>query len=1061
MRKSTLWKSGILSLLLFGFAISMAYAQERTVTGTVTSDDQGALPGVNIIVQGTTQGAVTDMDGHYTINVPGPDAVLLFSFIGYSTQAITVGAQTTVDVVLTADVAQLDEIVVTAYATQKKKDLTGSVSVINSDQLTQTAQANVTQAMQGRVAGVTITQDTRPGQAAQIRIRGISSFQSNNPLYIVDGVPVPDINTLNSADIESMSVLKDAGAASIYGAQASNGVIVITTKKGTQGMKVNYNMYMGTQTTGSGPDNLANTQEYADLQWLVYANTDPADVEASHPVYGDTDNANPTLPSWAADTDWYDEVFNNAFVQNHDLSLSGGNDNAKFFASMNYLDQDGVVLYNWFKRYSGRFNSEFKIKDRLTIGENISVTHRSDNGVSGNGVEGTAVAMGVYRSQPIIPVVWENGTFAGLGRTFEDGDWGGTALASRLGNGTNYVADRTRDKDDVWQDLRVQGNVYADLKIIEGLNVRSTFGGSINNWYQTNWTSDTYERAENVGTPTYQEQGGIGGTWTWTNTLTYNKQFGGHSLLLVAGYEAGKYGMGRAVGATGAGYFSSAFAYRTVSTASALQSGYSSFYTPRSIVSQFARADYNLNSKYYLSATVRRDGSSVFGAESRYGVFPSATAAWRISEESFLAGLTWLNDMKIRGGYGTMGNQLAVDAANQYYLYGGAPNSSFYDLGGTMNSSVQGFRPTRIGNPNAKWETAKTANVGFDAVLFDRTIEVNLEWYTKENIDLLYNPELPATAGAASQPYVNVGHMRNSGIDLQLIYHKIWGDFSFEANGTFTTYNNEIVAIAEGIDYWDAGGSRIGGFNRNEVGHSMGEFFGYEVEGLYQESDLVWDAVADKYVPSSDAVAVQDGQEPGFFKYVDQNGDGEITDDDRTYIGSPHPDFTYGLNLTFGYKGFDLTAFFYGSQGQEAFNYNKWWLDFWPSFQGQKSTDLLYNSWTPTNTDATVPKASNKSNFSTNQVSNSYYIEDASYLRLKNLQLGYTFDRSVLGNVFSSARIYVQGTNLLTFTKYSGLNPELLALNDDQVTTNDDHPGVDEGNLPVMKQFLVGISLGF
>jgi len=1050
MRNSTLWRGGILFLLLFfGFAISFTYAQERTVTGKVTSEEGVSLPGVNIVIQGTVLGAVTDVEGNYSIVVPGPDAVLLFSSIGYTTQAATVGNQFTIDIVLVLDIFSLEEIVVTAYATQQKKDITGSVGIVESGDLIQMPQGNVTQQLQGRVSGLTVTQDSRPGQTAKVRIRGFGSFQNNSPLYVVDGVPTSDINTLNPDDVESLTVLKDAGAASIYGARASNGVIVVTTKKGKIGMKVNYNMYAGTQNPGAGPDNMLNTREYMDLQQLIYDNDGTSET---HPIYGPSGNL--TLPSWAADTRWYDKVTRNAMIMNHDLSLSGGNETSKYYASLGYFDQEGTVIHNWFERFSARFNSEFKIKDRVTIGENLNITYRSDNGVPGNDTENSAVMMGTYRQQPIIPVKWNSGTFVGLSHTFENGDWGSTGIAPRLGNGSNYVATRTRDKDDRWKDIRLLGNVFADVKIIEGLNFRTSFGGSLNSWYTTNWTGKTYEDSENVATSSYWEGSGYGSDWTWTNTLTYNNTFGNHSILAVAGYEAVKTSIGRDVSAQKADYFSDALAYRTVSNGASLQSGNSGYWTPRSLVSQFLRADYNFSNKYYVSATVRRDGSSVFGPETRYGTFPSFSGGWRISEESFLAGSSFISDLKIRGGYGTMGNQLAVATANQFYLYGGEPESSYYDITGTGNSSLQGFRPTRIGNLDAKWETNVNANVGFDAVLLDRKFEIVLDWYSKQNKDLLFNPEIPGTAGAAIYPYVNVGKMKNTGIDLQLIYRQIWSDFSFEANAQFTTYNNEIVKIAEGVPYFDAGGSRIGGFNRNIEGQAIGEFFGYNVIGLFQEADFNPDSLAIRKYYLIDGIATQDGAETGFFRYEDIDGSGGIDPEDRASIGNPNPDFTYGLNLTFGYKNFDLTAFFYGSQGNEIFNYNRWWLDFWPSFQGQKSTDLLNNSWTPSNTGASTPKASNKSNFSTNTVSNSYYVEDASFFRLKSLQIGYTFPRSILGNVFSNARIYVQGINLFTITKYSGLDPELASF-------NDTYFGVDEGNLPATKQFLIGVNLGF
>ncbi len=1045
MRNSTLWRSSLLLFLFFGLTFSFAYAQERTVTGKVTSDEDGPLPGVNIVIQGTTMGAVSNLDGNYSIVVPGPDASLQFSSVGFITDVIKVGSQSVIDLVMRPDVSSLDEVVVTAYATQVKKDLTGSVGVVNSEELNAMPQSNITQQLQGRVAGVVVTQDSRPGQGGKVRIRGMGSFQNSNPLYVVDGVPTTDIATLNPDDVESMSVLKDAGAASIYGSRASNGVILVTTKKGQRsGINVGFNMYIGTQNPGKGPDNMLNTQEYADLQWLVYANDGTSET---HPIYGPS-SGSPTIPTWGADTKWWDEVTTNAMIQNYDLSLSGGNENSKFYASFGYFDQGGTTLYNWYKRFSGRFNSEFKIKDRVTIGENINVTHRSDNGTNANGSESTGVMMGVYRAQPIVPVVWNSGTFAGLSHTFENGDWGGTGIAPRLGNGSNWVADRTRAQDNGWQDLRLLGNIYADVKIIEGLNFRSSFGGSINNWYTTNWNGKNYENSENQLTSTYQEQGGFGGNWTWTNTLTFNRAFGQNNIMAVAGYEATKTGLGRGVNAQGAGYFSENFSYRTVSTAANLQSGNSWFNTPRTLVSQFIRADYNYASKYYLSATVRRDGSSVFGEEFKYGVFPSVSAGWRISDEGFMSGANFISDLKIRGGWGTMGNQLPVSPSNQYSLYGGSPNQSFYDLNGTTNSSLEGFRATRIGNVNTQWETNTTVNIGFDATLFARKLEIVFDWYSKENTDLLFNPELPGHYGSGDVPYLNVGSMKNTGVDLAITYRQIWSDFRFEITGQFTTVKNEILKIADLYDYFDSGGSRIGSFNRNEVGHSMGEFFGYNVSNLFQDAGEVSSA------------PIQDGAEPGFFRYenVDQtaNGDGDqiINPDDRTYIGNPNPDFTYGINLVLGYKGFDLTAFFYGSYGNDIFNYNKWWLDFWPSFQGQKSTDLLNNSWTTSNTGASVPKASNTSNFSTNTVSSSYYVEDGSFFRLKNLQIGYTFNKAILGNVFQSARVYVQGVNLFTITKYTGLDPELSSF-------NDTFQGVDEGNLPAVKQYLFGVSLSF
>lgn len=1025
--------------LAFMTLAAFAFAQDRVLTGTVRDESGSPMPGVNVIVSGTTSGTVSDVSGKYSLSV-SPGAKLLFSFIGYTSQEVEVGSNTVLDVSMKVDVTELSEIVVTGYASQEKKDLTGSVGTVKIADLTQIPSSNVTNQLQGRIAGVTVTGDGRPGEPAKVRIRGFGSFQNNDPLYIVDGVPTQDISTINPNDVESLSVLKDAGAASIYGSRASNGVIIMTTKKGSSsGVKVNYDMYYGTQDPGKGPDFLLNTQEFADLQWLIYKNDG---TEETHPIYGPSTNPAPTLPAWAGDTDWYKTITRKAMIMNHDLSLSGGNENAKFFTGVNYFNQEGIVITNFAKRFSARVNSEFKIKNRVTIGENLTVTGRSRNAISGNGNEGSPIAR-VYAQQPIIPAIMTT-SVTGISHDFVPGEYGGTGLAPRAGNGTQPFSELERNADDRSTDVRILGSMFMDIKILDYLNFRSTFGGTYQNGYNTDWTGSTYELAENRATSAYNENAYFGSDWVWTNSLTFNKTFGSHKLLAVAGYESVKYGIGRSLTATRAGYFSSAPSFRTLNNGAAIQSASSEYNTPTTLQSTFIRADYSYSEKYLLSATVRRDGSSRFGSENRYGTFPSVSAGWRLSEEGFLAGVDFISDLKVRGGYGTMGNQLAVSPVNQFYLYGGSVGDANYAINGSTSSSSQGFRPTRIGNPDAKWETNVTTNIGFDAGLFDNKLQVSFDWYTKLTKDLLYNPPLPGTSGAADQPFINIAEMKNTGIDIQLGYKKIVNsDLSFDATLTLTTYNNTIEKIAEGIDFFSDGGSRIGAFNRNQVGRAVSEFYGYNVIGLFQSATDVENS------------PVQDGAEEGFFKYQDLNGDNQITPEDRVFIGNPNPDFTWGLNLGANYKSFDISAFFYGSQGNEIFNYNKWWLDFWPSFQNQKSHDLLYNSWTPERTNATTPKASNKSNFSNNTQSVSYYVEDGSFVRLKNLQIGYNFPTSVISKVgLNRARVYVQGVNLFTASKYSGLDPD--------INNNVDTAfGVDAGAYPLVKQYIFGLNIGF
>ena len=1040
---------GLRYVLLLGLSLFFASGlmAQGQVTGKVTGSEGEALAGATVLVKGTTRGVLTDDAGAFSLRAATGD-VLVVSYIGYTTQEVAVTGST-VSISLELDDMTLSEVVVTGYTTQRKEDLTGSVSVVGPVELTAQPTGNVANQLQGRAAGVTVTQDGRPGSPSKVRIRGIGSFGNNDPLYIVDGVPTQNISTLNPNDVESLVVLKDAGAASIYGSRASNGVVVITTKRGSEGVNVNYSSYVGTQDPGNGPTNLLGAQGYADLQWLVYANDGTVET---HPVYGPSSQAAPSFPSWAANTNWWDASTRNALIQNHDVTLSGGNQNAKFFAGLNYFEQQGIIIETFSRRFSGRFNSEFKIKDRVTIGENLTVTHVGNGRGLGNLQEGTPIDW-IYRQQSIIPVRMEQ-EVQGISHNFQPGDYGGSGLAPRLGNGSNPVAIAERDRDDYGFNVRALGSLFADVKIMEGLNFRSTFGGSFGMFYYNDYTFATYEDAENVATAAFQEGAGFNSDYVWTNTLTFDRDFGVHSILALAGYEAVKYGMGRDMFGRRAGYFSDAVPFRTLNNGATIVNASSQLYTPTSLVSSFLRADYGYDNRYLVSATIRRDASSRFGENNRVGIFPSFTAAWRVGQEAFLVDNRLLSDLKIRGGYGTMGSQLNLDPANQFFLFGGDPATSFYDLNGAGNSSLQGFRPTRIGNADAQWETNVTTNIGFDAAFFDNRLELVFDWYTKRSVDLLFAPELPGTAGAAAAPAVNIGEMLNRGIDLQLIYRNDFSnDFGIELNGVFTTYNNEIVKIADGVEFFDAGDSRIGPFTRNQVGMPVSSFFGYEVLGLFQSDDEV------------NGAPTQDGAEPGFFRYADLNGvdangdivpgaDGEITPEDRTFIGNPNPDFTYGLNIALNYKNFDLTAFFFGSQGNEIFNYTRWWTDFWPSFQGQKSIDLLENSWTPTNTGATVPKASNTSNFSTNTESLSYYVEDGSFVRLKNLQIGYNFPAVAANRIgMKNLRIYLQGTNLFTITNYSGLDPE--------ISGGDTSFGVDEGNFPVVKQYLIGLNIGF
>jgi TonB-dependent starch-binding outer membrane protein SusC len=923
----------------------------------------------------------------------------------------------------------IDKEVATGYTVHRIRDITGSVSIVEPAGLTALPAGNVSNLLQGRASGVTVTGSGRPGETSKVRIRGFSSFLNNDPLYVVDGVPTQDLSSINPYDVASVSVLKDAGAASIYGSRASNGVIIITTKIGDKGFNVTYNMSMGIQNPGKGTvGDVLDTKEYANLQWLVYKNDQAVET---HPTYGYSTNPTPSIPAWAGNTDWYDAITDASGIQNHNLSISGGGENAKFYAGFGAFRQNGIIIYTDNTRYNGQLNSKFRFfNGRLKAGENINVTSHSYLSVP-NLNEGNPILTGPYRSQSIIPVIITQ-PITGMTHDFVPGEWGGTGIANRLGNSGNAVADLTRRKDDRSRDTYMTGSIYMDIMIMDGLNFRSTMGGTTDKGFTTNNTYATYERSENIGATSREKSRFNSSDWVWTNTVTLDKQFGQHKILAVTGYEAVNYGIGQ-----------------TRSTLDTIR------YTPTRLLSTFVSANYAFRDKYLLSATLRRDGCSRFSESQRYGIFPSFSAGWRIGEESFLDGLKWISDLKIRASWGKTGNQFALSPQNAVFLFGSLIGGSYYDLYGTFNSSVRGYYPLRIGNPDATWETNTTTDIGFDARLFDSRISIVSDWYSKKADDVLYNPPLPGTAGTGEAPYVNVASMKNSGIEIELSYQNRWNNLGLNASVIFTTYNNQIKSIADGVEYFGSGDSRIGYLVRNEAGHPLSSFYGYQVVGIFKNQIEVENAPK------------QESAQPGLLRFENQD---TLTNEywlstqerykrktfidnrDKTYIGNPNPDFTYGINLALSWKNFDISGFFYGSQGNDIFNYNKWWTDFWPSFQGQKSKDLLYNSWTEKNTGATVPKASNQSNFSTNNQVCSYYIEDGSYLRLKNLQVGYTFPKNMMEKIkIKSLRVYLQAVNLFTLTKYSGLDPEIGG--------GDLAFGIDYGNYPNAKQFIFGLSL--
>lgn len=1054
-------------------------AEARPVQGKVTDAKGAALPGVTVRVKGTGIGAVTAPDGTYTLNIPGTGKeVLEISFVGYETKEVPVGIQSEINIILTENTSTLNEVIVTGYTTQRKKDLTGAVTVIDIGEMVKQPSGQVTSQLQGQASGVTVIGSGQPGEEPVVRIRGVNTFDNNTPLYVVDGVPTQSINDLNPNDVASMQVLKDAGAASIYGSRASNGVIIITTKKGTGKVKVKYDAYYGRQyPKGGNAFHTLNSQEMANLRWLSYKNTgtplgdtlygngatprlpdylqpvglmegDPRvnpDLYYVNPNYTDQDDYNSFYYITKANkkgTDWFHEIFKPAAMTSHNLSVSGGTDRGNYLFSLNYFNQQGTLMNTYLKRYIIRSNSQFNISKNIRVGENLSFSV-TDNPTVDLLTASGAVGMAI-REQPIIPVYDIKGNFGG-------------SNGIGLGDAMNPVAMQYRTRNDKGQVNRVFGNIYADIDFFNHFTFHTSFGGEVNSGYRHNFTYPQYENKENAGVNSYTETSDFAHNWTWTNTLNYHNTFNKvHSLNVLVGTEAYDERT-RHQGGTTQDYFSFDPDYVDNGTGAGGQVITANRYSA-GLLSLIGRVDYTFRDKYILSGTIRRDGSSKFGVNNRYGVFPAVSAGWRISEEPFLKEVKWLTDLKIRGGWGIMGNQLSLTPGNAFTLYGGNKNTSYYDLQGTNNSILLGFQQVQIGNPDAKWESDINTNIGIDATLFGGKLEVSADYFQKNIKDLLYNSELPGTYGTAPAPYSNVANMKNQGIDLTVTSHTdITKDLKFDATVTLTTFKNRIVTIAKGVDYFDSQARNFSeSIIRNAVGQPISSFYGYKITGFWNSQSEVDAADAAAKTATGDADATfQEAASPGRFRYADLNRDGVINSDDRTFLGNPNPKVSYGINLGLTYKAFDFSMFLFGVQGNQIWNQVKWWTDFSSSFDGAKSKTAFYDSWLPERTNAKAPIQEGEGSFSTNGVPNSYYVENGAYLRCKNVQLGYTFPQSFGNRIhIERLRIYVQAANLFTITKYSGIDPEIGGSDVRSF-------GIDEGTYPSQRQFLAGVNLTF
>jgi len=1062
---------GFLAFLLLAVAMSFSnglYAQQKTIQGKITDVGKNPLPGVSIVVSGTTIGTVTDVDGGYSLSVPAESKSLIYSYIGMLTQEVAIEEKSTIDIVLKEDVVGLDEVVVVGYGTRIKEEITGSVSTVSADQLQQSAATSVMNRIQGQVSGVTVTSSNRPGGDATVRIRGIGTINDSDPLYVIDGVPVGPGNNINPDDIESISILKDASSSAIYGTRGANGVILITTKRGqlNQAPTINFSFKAGVKKASNQYDML-NTSEYADALWLMYKNQGvaPAHLQfgsGNSPVIPDyivptagkegSSDVNPALYDYKTygiakankmGTDWYNEIYQNGVTQQYDLSVAGGGKGGTYSFSGGYLDEQGILIYTDFKRYNFRMNSDAKINDWFKVGETVQAIFIDENGNLDNNGEGTPISE-AYRAQPIIPVYDIAGNFAG-------------SRAKEMGNAENPVAQlyRARNNNGKW--ARVIGSAYAELFLMKNLSVKSLLGYNWGQWNAKSYIIPNFEMSEPNTVNGYNQDSNYSLLWNWTNTVNYNAIFNDiHKLNIVLGTEAIESNY-QSLNASRRVYFSEDPKYMQLDSGEENKDN-SGNQDQWSLFSQFGRVNYDLMGKYYLEASVRRDGSSRFSSANRYGVFPAASVGWAMTEEDFMASTTnWLDMLKLRLGYGVLGND-RIGNYNSYTTFASNKYTAAYDFNGTNTSAVTGFQPSSLGNEDVTWETTKTLDFGIDGLLFDRSLNFALDIWQRNTSNMLVQEPIPEVLGLATAPYVNIGEMKNTGFDLELGYNNTAfdGQLKYKVAATFSHYKNEITNLyGDPNKIQDAANERQMLYSRYAVGTAFPEFWGYVVDGIFQT-----DAEAAAYMP----FGTTDYNQKGHFKYKDVNGrdadglltgkpDGKLDSDDRTWIGSPHPDFTGGLNIDLAWGAFDLNMFFYGSYGNEMINYVTRWIDY-GMFNGGLSKKALYESfgspYLGSNADATLPMLDYDIN---SQEPSSAFVQDASYLRMKNLQLGYTLPKALLNKAqIKNLYIYVQASNLFTITKYEGLDPE--------VNASGTYMGMDMGAWPTPRQIMFGVQLG-
>lgn len=1039
---NTIYKMKRLILLVMILAATMSLFAQRVVEGTVTDAKTGeTLIGVTILIKGTTQGTTTDLDGNFKFAADQvqPLTVLVFSYIGYTPVEITVGDKTRLDVKLSSESVLLDELVVIGYGSAKKRNVLGAVTKVNNKELTMLPVAGVAQALQGRAAGVQVTQNTgAPGEGVSVRIRGAGSINSGNePLYIVDGIPTANaLEILTPGDIENISVLKDASSAAIYGSRANNGVVLITTKKGVKGKtKVVYHGQSGFQKA-TRITKMVNTQDYITI-YNEAANNDNALI-----TEGLTRRELITAEDAAKfdDVDYVKELLQTAPVNSHELSLSGGNETTNYLLSVSYFNQKGIIQGSGYSRGTARLDVNTEASKWLTVGLSMmaglssnDIIGSSGDGAGGNG--GSVIRYAFFRT-PAIPIRFPDGTFVDRPAEF----FGDQKYDSFLGDGYNPIG-MAAFNDNNRKDDNFLGKAYFTAKISKKLTFTTNGGIDYRNTFSRRFTP-TWGTLDRINA----KNGLSIGNETTANlsansVLNYETKIGeSHTFSAMVGFEAIKN--------SGKGLYSSDMDFpiqqeeliyigNGLGIKMSSQSEYAS-----TLASFFGRASYDFKGKYYLSGTLRRDGSSKFTGENKWGTFYSLSAGWVMKQENFLQDVSWLTNLKLRAGYGAIGNQdidlyAYSDRISPYYNYA---------FGGISNS---GYAQSALGNDKLKWETSTQYNGGIDAELFKGALAFSVDYYFKVTEDMLVTAPNPPSTGYAQAAWINSGSVLNTGVELEAVYRKTIKDWGYSIGGNLAFVHNEVLKLDAPL----YGGTVESGVDatRTEVGHEIGSFYLYEMEGIFQnETDILL---------SASQISFGGQPQPGDVKFKDQNGDGFIDNEDKVHLGSSIPKLIAGINLSANYKAFDISVFFQGTYGNKI--YSQVNQDIEGFYRGFTVTQRYFDErWTGEGSSKTQPRASwvSKSN---NATPSSRFLEDGSYVRLKNLQLGYTIPVKALEVIgLAQTRFYVSGTNLLTLTKYSGLDPE-MTVSDNSKNEGDRAGGIDWGTYPSAMTVMLGIDITF